>query len=171
MGGLRPRAAVDLRHELPRLQSSSAAKLGFSLMGGALAGFLFCAEVSLFVEPLIWCIGCSAGVDDGEILRLSLMATPRALFYSVGAGLLGGLVWFVLPGRIVLGRAAFGVSMAACVVGRALFPVGRFRPCHGDSRSASGFDRCPPHPGTGRGGPTSSGACCCGGWRRATSAD
>jgi hypothetical protein len=92
---------------LSATQSSSAPNLGFSLIGGALAGFLFAAEVSL-LQPLLWAIGCSAGMDDKELLWLTLRCTAATLFFCVGTGLLGGSLWAILPSRLALGirRAA-----------------------------------------------------------------
>jgi hypothetical protein len=81
---------------------TSAPNLGFSLIGGALAGFLVAAEVSL-LQPVIWALGSSAGVDDEELLRLSLRNTTATMLCCVAIGVIAGLVWALLPQRIVLG--------------------------------------------------------------------
>lgn len=80
-------------------QTASPPTLGFKLMGGALAGFLFAAEVSL-LQSLIWAIGGPAGMRHAESLRLSLITTTTTLLYCLVTGLLAGLVWAVLPSRI-----------------------------------------------------------------------
>jgi hypothetical protein len=82
----------------PERQLSSPRGLGFSLLAGALAGFLFAAGVSL-LQPVIWAVGAPVGVGDQALLREAMARTTPTLLCCVGIGLAAGIVWGVLPAR------------------------------------------------------------------------
>ena len=107
----------------PKTESPSSLDPGFSLVAGALAGFIIAFELSL-LELLVWATGSYAGMDYKAFACMSLQSTARVVLGLLVAGIVGGLLWTALL-RIVpaIRRLATQSALSLWVLGSFVYSV------------------------------------------------